>query len=311
MQISDSSIFVEKYRPKTIKDLILPSKIKNYLEKIVEDGECPNFLLSGSAGRGKTSIAYAICNDLKADSLYINGSLETSLEVVRSKVLSFATTTSFLDSKKIVILDECCRLSPNAMDALKGIIESSDKNCRFIFTTNNIAKIIDPIKSRTQLIDFNFSADENKEIKLLFFKRCQFILENEGIKFDKKILAEFVSKVFPDFRKTLNELQKCYKFYGEINDEIFKSIDGNILNELVRNLKEKKFNTIRKIATEIEANRFFGEFYSQIDTLLQDTCKPDIILILGDWDFKTSLMANKEIGLVCCLIELMKASIWK
>jgi DNA polymerase III delta prime subunit len=308
--IGKSSLWVEKYRPKTVKDLILPAPIKTFLAKIVESKEVPNLLFFSSAGRGKTSTAFAITNDLDADVLYINASIENSIDTVRFKVQQFAMTSSFSDGKKVVILDEMDRML-NAQDALKALIEQCEANCRFIITTNNLSKIIDPIKSRTQLIDFNFSSKETKELVIAYFKRVCWILEQEKIVFDKATLAEFVKKAYPDFRKTLSELQKFVQMHGSVDEKIFSSLDDSTFNSLVEELRNRKFNAVRKLATEIDPDTFYGQLYSEMDKLLEDKCKPDAIVALADSAYRSSLTVNKELELASCLVGLMRICIWK
>lgn len=308
--VGNSSLWVEKYRPKTVKDLILPESVKIYFEKIVSEKEIPNILLAGRAGLGKTSIAMAMCNVLEADKLYINASIENSIDTVRYKVQQFAMTSSFSDGKKIVILDELDRMQAG-QDALKALIEQTESNCRFIIITNNLSKIIEPIKSRTHYIDFNWPKKDQKELMIAYFKRICWILTQEKIEYNKKVLAEYVQKMYPDFRKTLNELQKFVQMHGEVTDKIFSSMDDGQINLLTTELKNKKFNNVRKIATELDPDSFYGTFYHEIDNLLEDKCKPDIIMLLAQYAYESSLSVNKEITLVACLVQIMRNSIWK
>ena len=308
--IGNSSLWVEKYRPKTVKDLILPESVKIYFEKIVSEKEIPNILLAGRAGLGKTSIAMAMCNVLEADKLYINASIENSIDTVRYKVQQFAMTSSFSDGKKIVILDELDRMQAG-QDALKALIEQTESNCRFIIITNNLSKIIEPIKSRTHYIDFNWPKKDQKELMVNYFKRICWILDEEKINYNKKVLAEYVQKMYPDFRKTLNELQKFVQMHGEVTDKIFSSMDDGQFNSLTTELKNKKFNNVRKIATELDPDSFYGTFYHEIDNLLEDSSKPDAILILGQYAYESALSVNKEITLVSCLVQLMRNLKWK
>jgi DNA polymerase III delta prime subunit len=308
--IGNSSLWVEKYRPQTVKDLILPETVKNYFFKLVEEQEIPNILLAGRAGLGKTSIAFALCNVLKADKLYINASIENSIDVVRYKVQQFAMTSSFSDGKKIVILDELDRMQAG-QDALKALIEQTESNCRFIIITNNLAKIIEPIKSRTHYIDFNWQKKEQQALMLSYFKRICWILDQENVKYDKKVLAEYVQKMYPDFRKTLNELQKFVQMQGEVSDKIFNSMDDSQFNSLTTELKNKKFNNVRKIATDLDPDQFYMTFYREIDLLLVDSCKADIILLLAQYSYESALTVNKEITLTAALVQIMRTAIWK
>jgi len=310
-EIGTSSLFVEKYRPKCIDDLILPKNYRDLFEKIVKEKELPNLLLSGSAGLGKSSLCYALANELDCDLLFINASLETGIDILRSKVLQFASTSSFRDGKKLVVLDEADRISANAADSIKGIIELTEANCRFILTTNNLSKIIDPIKSRTQLIDFSFVQSNQKEIIVQYFKRCQFILDNEKIKYDKKVLADFIQKVYPDFRKIINELQKAAKMFGEINESVFKITDDAMTTDLIKELKAKKFLNVQTIASNMDADSFYKEFYDQMNDQLDLKCIPDIVLILAEYSYKSANCIDKTINLLACCIEIMKTAIWR
>jgi replication factor C small subunit len=304
--IGKSSLWVEKYRPKTVKDLILPTDIKNLFDNFVKDGDIPNLLFSSSAGRGKTSAGFSLIHDLKADKLFLNGSVSTSIDTLRYEVTQFANTSSFSDNGKICFIDECDRLSPQAQDAMKALIEQTESNCRFILTTNNMSQIIDQIKSRCQLIDFNFNQKEKKSMVVAYFKRVCWILDQEGVQYDKQILAEFVQQIYPDFRKTLNELQKFYKMFGKIDDAIFRNIDGAIFGNILEEIKNKKFNNVRKLVTQIDHSTFYTEFYSKLDEILVDKSKPTAIMILGRFVYEASLSIAPEISLCACITEIMR-----
>jgi len=304
--IGQSSLWVEKYRPKTVKDLILPSNIAKLFNKFVAEGDIPNLLFSSSAGRGKTSTANALIHDLECDHLYINGSVENSIDTLRYKVTQFAMTSSFTDNGKICFIDECERLSPNAQDGMKALIEQTESNCRFILTTNNMSKIIDPIKSRCQLIDFNFDQSEMKNLVIAYFKRLCFVLESENVKYDKQVLATFIQKMYPDFRKTMNELQKFSKMHGEVSHAIFHNLAGSQFTSLVEEIKNKRFNSARKIIPNIDPAEFYNEFYTKLDDLIVDESKPSAVLIIGEWAYKHSLTVAPETALCACITELMR-----
>ena len=305
-KIGTSSLYVEKYRPQVIADIILPDNIRNLFNKFIEDGEINNVIFSSSAGRGKSTTAFALCKELNADTLYINGSVETSIDTLRYKVTQFAMTSSFGDGTKIVIIDECERLSNNAQDGMKALIEQTESNCRFILTTNNLSKIIDPIKSRCQLVDFNFNQKEMKNLIIAYFKRVCWILDQEKVKYDKKVLAEFVQKMYPDFRKTLNELQKFIKMNGEVSEAIFQNFDGTAFSNLIDEIKNKKFSNVRKLVSTIDSSTFYQEFYNKIDTLLSDQSKPVAVIILGKYAYESAISVAPEISLCACITEIMK-----
>ncbi len=304
--IGKSTLWVEKYRPQTIKDLILPDNITKLFAKFIDDGDIPNLLFSSSAGRGKTSTALSLIKDLGADKLFLNGSVDNSIDTLRYQVSQFASTSSFSDAGKICFIDECERLSPNAQDAMKALIEQTESNCRFILTTNNMSKIIDPIKSRCQLIDFNFNQSEMKQLIIAYFKRLCWILDQEGVVYDKAVLAEFTQQIYPDFRKTLNELQKFAKMNGSITDAIFRNLDGAKFDDLITEIKNKKFNTVRKMINDIDPDTFYMEFYSRLDEFLTDTSKPSAIMTLGRFSYESALSVAPEISLCACVVEIMR-----
>lgn len=315
-QIGSSSLYCEKYRPTKINDLILPAKYKTLISNIITEGEVPNLLLSGTAGIGKTTLAQIIGLELDSDVLFINGSVEQGIDVVRYKVQQFATTSSFSDGKKIVIIDEAEKIggangAVAAQEALKGIIEATDVNCRFIFTTNNLSKIIDPIKSRTQLIDFSFTQTDVQEIIVQYFKRCCFILKNEGIKFDKAILAEFIKKIYPDFRKILNELQKAVSMFGCIDEQVFSISSDAVINDLLGSLKSKKFFEVQKSINQLDPNDLYSMLDEKLMELLKPECLPDITLIIAEGAYRNSTSTDRMIQARSTCCQIMKTANWK
>lgn len=306
--IGKSSIWVEKYRPQSFDDLIVPSGVRKFLKQIKEDGETPNLLFSGIHGTGKTATAKAITNELGATMMHMNCSFNTSINDIRFEVTRFATTNSIenFGGKKIAILDECDRLSTEAMDSLKGLIEEVHNNCRFIFITNRYQKIIGPLNSRTQHFPFGATEAEKEDLVVQYFKRCQFILDNEGIEYDMQTLARFITELFPDFRKILNELQKFSKSNGEINEGIFNYQDDKLINGLVDVMKTRKFNDMRKIVSELDPQTFYSTMYGNMDEYLQDKIKPDVVEILGEWAAKDGTTIDREVNMAACCTILMK-----
>jgi len=311
-KIGKSSLWVEKYRPQNFDDIIAPDSLHSFFENVKKDGEVPNLLFDGPAGTGKTSVAFALAKELDTSYLYLNASIDNSINDVREKVQSFATTKSLLsNSKKIAILDEFDRLTGNAMDALKTLIEETESNCRYIFITNNVQKIIPPLISRCQQFSFAVNESGKKELILQYFKRCKYILENENVSYDKTILAKFINELFPDMRKIINELQKFSKSHGEVTQDIFNFLDDAIIKDLVNEMKRMKFDNVRKLASGIDSSSFYSSFYNDIKEYIKNESIPDIILILGEFAFRDGMMVDKELNLVSCLIEIMKNAKWK
>jgi DNA polymerase III delta prime subunit len=308
--IGTSSLWEHKYAPTTVKDLILPEKVRKLFTGFVDAGEVDTMLLSGTAGLGKTSSAKALVKDIGSDLLFINGSLENGIDVIRTKVIQFATSNSFGDGGKVVIIDEIDRMQ-SAQEALKTLSEQMEANCRFIFTTNNLHKIIDPIKSRTKHINFNFPASEKKALVMSYFKRLCFILDTEKVKYDKKLLAEYTQEMFPDFRQTIVRLQLCAKMHGEISSEIFNITDESMFNNLVTEMKNKKFNSVRKLISDIEPDSFYSTFYEKLDELLEPACMPDVIMLLGQFAYESALSVAKEVSLAACCTVIMKEAKWR
>lgn len=309
---SDAFLFVEKYRPTKIDDCILPSSIKTELKAYIASGEINNLIFSGNAGVGKTSLAKAIANELNADVLYLNLSVDTGIDVVRNQITQFASTASFEGNLKIVIGDEAERLGSNAQDGLKATQESFHKNTRFIFTTNNINKLIDPIKSRCNVFDFKIPDDEKKDLLAQMMKRCVEILRLEKIDFDTKAIVALVQKNFPDFRKTLNELQR-YSTYGKIDAGILVS-EATSFDELVTAMKAKKFADVRKwIArnADVDSSALYRHFYDNLTSLFEGKSIPNIILILAQYQHYATSVVDQEINNIACMVEIMGAAEWK
>lgn len=310
--IGSSTLWVEKYRPQKFDDIICPEKLKTFLSNIKNSKDIPNLLFHGSAGTGKTTTAKAICNELDCTYLHLNCSLDNSINDIRYKVQSFASTVSLYDDKKkIAILDEMDRLSGNAMDSIKSLQEETESNCRYIFITNNVNKVIDPIISRTQQFSFGESEQEKKDLISQMFKRCSFILGNEKIEFDKKSLVDLIVKVFPDFRKTINTLQQYSMMSGKIDSGIMNQTDDSKVSNLLAAMKAMKFLEFRKIASTIDTNTFYSTFYDSVDEYLEKECIPNLIVLLAEYNFRDGLCNDREINLVAFLIECAKIAKWK
>ena len=301
-------LFVEKYRPQTIDECILPDSIKETFKQMVESGEVQNLLLSGSAGCGKTTIAKALCNELDADYIMINCSEDGNIDTLRTKIRNFASTVSMSGDKKVVILDEFdYSNAQSTQPALRGFIEEFANNCRFILTCNYKNRIIEPIHSRCTCITFNIPKKEKPKMASQFLDRIKGILEKESIEFDEKVLAELVMKHFPDFRRVLNELQR-YSVGGVIDTGILSQIGEIHIKDLVSFMKSKDFTSARKWAVENLDNsptELFRKIYDGLHDAVTSSSIPQAILVLAEYQYKSAFVADQEINLVACIVELM------
>ena len=303
-------LWVEKYRPRNISDCVLPSETKKIFLDFVNNKEIPNLLLCGTAGVGKTTVARALCNELGADWILINGSEERNIETLRVKIKQFASTVSLTvdGGPKIVILDEADYLNPQSTQpALRGFIEEFSKNCRFIFTCNYKNRIIQPLHSRCSVIDFTIEANQKPMIASQIFQRILQILTDENVDYNDKVVVEVINKFFPDFRRMLNEIQK-YSASGKIDSGILASLDDESLNELLNFIKEKEFSKMRKwVAMNIhnDPQNLYRKIYDSFFTKFENTSVPQAIIILSDYTYKSAFVADQEVNMVACLTELM------
>jgi len=304
--MSEHYIWVEKYRPKTIDECILPKDQKDYFKNLVANGEIQNMLLCGTAGTGKTTVARALCEELKSDYIIINGSEESGIDVLRTKIKSFASTVSFTGNTKVVILDEADYLNPNSTQpALRGFIEEFANNCSFIFTCNFKNRIIQPLHSRCAVIEFKIPNKEKPTIAGAFFRRVTYILSFENIHADSKVVAKVVEKHFPDFRRTLNELQR-YSQSGRIDEGILTNLSDVNMNDLVKALKDKDWKKMRSWVVHNMDSDPISLFRKVYDTLLPLTNQvPQLVLTLADYQYKSAFVSDQEINLVACLTEIM------
>jgi len=264
-------------------------------------------LLSGGAGVGKTTIAKAMCNEINADYIIINGSDESGIDVFRTKIKNFASTMSFTGGRKVIIIDEADYLNPNSTQpALRNAMEEFAGNCSFIFTCNFKNRIIDPLHSRCSVVDFTLRNEEKVQMAGLFFKRIHSILNQENVEFDTKVVAEVIKKHFPDFRRTINELQRYAKF-GKIDSGILSQIGDVSIQEVIKHLKEKDFGALRKwvAMNDVDSATLFRKIYDNLYEILQPQSIPQAVIILADYQYKQAFVADAEINLVACLTELM------
>jgi DNA polymerase III delta prime subunit len=299
-------LWVEKYRPRTLEDCILPADQKKIFQEMLSKGEIQNMLLCGGAGMGKTTIARALCEELQTDYIVINGSEESGIDVLRTKIKQFASTVSFSGKAKVVILDEADYLNPNSTQpALRAFMEEFSSNCRFIFTCNFKNRIIPPLHSRTTVIEFKLPKSEKPKIAGAFFKRVCEILKHENIEFDQKVAAKVIEKHFPDYRRILNEMQR-YSSSGKIDEGILVNMGEVNMQELTASLKDKDWKKMRTwVVNNIDNDpqTLFRKFYDTFsDSVVQ---VPQLILLLADYQYKSAFCADQEINLVACLTEIM------
>ena len=305
----DDFLWVEKFRPKKISDCILPSDLQEPFSEYVEQGKVPNMLLCGGPGSGKTTVAKALCVEVGLDYLMVNGSDEgRNIDTVRTTLNQFCSSVSMTGNRKAIIMDEADYMNPDSVQpALRGFIEKFGNNVSFIFTCNYRSRIIEPIHSRCAVFDFIIPNNEKPKIAERYLDRCETILDDEGVIYDKKVLVELIMKYFPDFRRVINELQR-YATSGKIDTGILSSINEINLNELVSELKGKKFSEVRKWANQNidqDTTKIFRKFYDNLSGQLKPQSIPQAVLIIADYQYKSAFVADQEINLVACLTEIM------
>jgi len=303
-------LFCEKYRPQVIDDCILPEETKKTFKEFVAKGEIPNLLLAGPPGIGKTTIAKALCNELGADYYVINGSDEGRfLDTVRNQAKNFASTVSLTGSSKhkVIIVDESDNTTSDVQLLLRANIEAFYSNCRFIFTCNYKNKIIEPLHSRCAVIDFTIKGKQKAQLAGAFFKRLQTILETETIEYDPKVVAELVTKHFPDFRRVLNECQR-YSTGGKIDSGILASFSDVAVNDLIRNLKTKNFPEVRKwVVSNLDNDTtvLLRRIYDALYASLENNSIPAAVLIIAKYQYQAAFVCDQEINMLACLTEIM------
>lgn len=307
-------LWVEKYRPVCIADCILPDSIKQVFHGIVSSKKIPNLLLAGGPGQGKTTIAKALCHELDTRFLMINSSDERGIDVLRTSVKSFASALSLDGRPKVVIFDEADHLTPDAQAALRGIIEEFANNCSFIFTCNYKNRIIEALHSRCASVDFKVAKEEKSKLIEAAYTRLVYILNEEKVKFEPKVLGQLVVQFFPDYRKTLNELQKYSRINNEINEGILAQVTDLDLTTLFKSLKEKNFSKVREwVVNNIDNDpaKIYRKIYDNLKGKMQSESVPQAILCIADYQYKSSMSADPEICLLACLIQLMVDCQWK
>lgn len=314
--MQEEFLWCQKYRPRTVADTILPKDLKDTFQKFVDDKNVPNLILSGRAGVGKTTIARAMLDELGADYMIINGSMNGNIDTLRVDISNFASTVSFMGGRKYVILDEADYLNANSTQpALRNFMEEFSKNCGFILTCNFVNRIIEPLHSRCSVVNFNISGADKPKLASQFFKRVCGILEAEHVEYDQKAVAELIQSYFPDWRRTLNELQR-YSATGRIDAGVLKNRGNETIEQLVDMIKNKRFNDVRKWVGEhsdIDSATLYRSLYDILPTKLGSSAAiADSIIVLAEHEYKEAFVANPEINRMAALVTLMaELNDWK
>ena len=312
--MSDTFLWVEQYRPTDIESCILPVSLKSTLTDFVSKGNIPNLILSGKSGVGKTTPAKAMLDELGSTHIMINGSEESGIDVLRTKIKNFASTVSLHGGRKYIILDEADYLNPQSTQpALRGFMEEFHKNCGFVFTCNYKNRLIPPLHSRCSVVDFAIPNSEKPTLARNFMKRSCYILEQENIEYDKRVVAEVINKYFPDWRRVLNELQR-YSISGKIDAGILVDIAEVNIKELMHSMKNKEFTNVRKWVVnnlDNDSVRVFRRIYDNLYDYVDNSSIPHVVVILGDYQYKSAFVADQEINLMACCTEIMARAKFK
>jgi len=301
-------LLCEKYRPHKVEDTILPHRLKKVFQDYVAQGDIPNLMLTGPAGCGKTTIAKAMCEELGLNHLFINSSDERGIDTLRTKIKGYASTISLTGGRKVIILDEADYLTPEAQAGLRGAIEEFSENCSFIFTCNFKARLIEALHSRCAVVDFSLKGDEKSKMALEMFKRLKTILVTEGIEYDADVLGKIVARYFPDYRRTLNELQR-YSSGGSIDAGVLAQVDNvRKLDDLIKALKEKDFTAMRKWVvsnSDVDPARIYQDIYDGMNTFLKPESIPYVVITIAKYQYQQAFVSSQEINLVAALTEIM------
>ena len=301
-------LWAEQYRPRDIESCVLPKTLKSSLQSFVDKETLPNLILSGGPGVGKTTAARAMLEQIGSTYMFINGSEESGIDVLRTKIKNFASTVSLEGGKKYLILDEADYLNPQSTQpALRGFIEEFHKNCGFILTCNYKNRIIPALQSRCSVIDFVIPNAEKAKLAQQFFKRVMEILNENEIQFNEKVVAELINNHFPDWRKVLNELQR-YSVSGEIDAGILVNLGDKNIKDLMAMMKKKEFTNVRKWVVDNldnDSDKLFRSIYDNLYDFVDPSSIPHVVVALGEYQYKAAFVADLEINMMACLTEIM------
>jgi DNA polymerase III delta prime subunit len=304
-KMRDDFVWVEKYRPHSVEDCILPESMKAPFKEYVKQKQFPNLLLSGGPGVGKTTIAKAMCDEIGCDYMVINGSLTRGINMIRDDVATYASSVSFRGGRKVIIVDEADNLTPDAQKGLRAAIEEFSKNCAFIFTCNFKSKIMEPLHSRFAIIDFKLQAADKAIMATEFFKRVCAILKTENVEYEKPVVIELITKYFPDYRRILNELQH-YASLGKISANALAQ--AVTVGEVMKTLKDKDFVAMRKWVAknpDLDAEYIYRAVYNSLYEYLKPETIPLAVITIADYQYKAAFVADQELNLVACLTTLL------
>jgi len=314
--MSKDFLWVEKYRPQIVEDCILPDSIKDVFKGFVAQQEIPNLLLSGTAGVGKTTIAKALCQEIGASYIVINGSDEGRfLDTVRNRVRQFATTISLTSgaSHKVVIIDEADNTTNDVQLSLRTAVEEFHSNCRFIFTCNFINKIIEPLHSRCTVVDFRIKHEQATQLQGEFFTRLKSILTHECVEYEDKVLAKLVKRYYPDWRRLINECQR-YAATGSISSAILVDVADVNLDTLLTSLKKKEFTTVKNWVVQHldnDPSMMMRKVYDSLYDVLKPASIPEAVLIIAKYMRDITVVPDQEVNLLACLTEIMMSCEFK
>ncbi len=304
--IDKNVLWVEKYRPHTVQECILPETLKATFQAYVDEKKFPNLMLSGTAGTGKTTVAKALCEETDFNYIMLNASDDNGIDTLRIKVKGFASSISLYGVRKAVIMDEADGLTPAAQQAFRGVINDHSRNCCFIFTCNYKTRIIEPLHSRFAVIDFKLQNGQKPKMAMAFLKRVEGILKAEGVTYDKEVVIQLITKFFPDYRRILNELQR-HSSSGTIDANIISQVSDSKLTELFAAMKVKNYNALRKwvaLNSDTDTSQIFSTIYARVNDLFKPDSVPIAVVLLSKYQYQAPRCSDQEINLMACLTQI-------